>query len=191
LNFDKKERRKRKKERKKKEKERKKERKKERRKRKKKKKKERKKKVMSNSTSRLIIFDTTLRDGEQSPGVTLSVSEKVEIAQSLLLLGVDVCEAGFPMASQGDFDAVYAIAKQVGDKMTVCALARATENDIKRAFEALKPATKKRIHTFLATSDIHLEHKLKITRQQCIEKSINAVRYAKSLGCNHITITIR
>ena len=136
----------------------------------------------------LIFFDTTLRDGEQSPGVTLDKEEKIRIAQQLSLLGVDVCEAGFPVASQGDFDSVYAIAKQVGpltinrkEPMTICALARATNNDILQAFKAIEPAPKKRIHLFLATSDLHLEYKLKLTREECIQKAVASVVYAKSL----------
>ncbi|KAI8914482.1 2-isopropylmalate synthase [Gorgonomyces haynaldii] len=142
---------------------------------------------------KLVIFDTTLRDGEQSPGVTLTVNEKIEIAKQLSRLGVDVCEAGFPIASQGDFEAVHRIAKEVGplvqgrqSPMTICALARAVPGDIKRAWEAISPAPKRRIHTFLATSDIHLKYKLKLTRQECIKKATDAVAYCKSLGCEDI-----
>jgi len=139
---------------------------------------------------RLIIFDTTLRDGEQSPGVTLNADEKVTIAKQLSRMGVDVCEAGFPIASEGDFEAVKRIATEVGGltegredghPMVICALARATEGDILRAFEAIKPAKRKRIHTFLATSDIHLEYKLKIGRDDCIARVKKAVSYAASL----------
>lgn len=148
-----------------------------------------------NLKDQLIIFDTTLRDGEQSPGVTLTVDEKIEIAKQLSLLGVDVCEAGFPIASTGDFKAVERIAKEVGPlthgrgskpPMIICGLARAVEADIQRAFEAVKHAPRHRIHTFLATSDIHLEFKLKITREECIRRSVHAVKFAKSLGCNDI-----
>ena len=118
---------------------------------------------MTNQPDRIIIFDTTLRDGEQSPGASLNVEEKLKIARALAKLGVDVIEAGFPHASLGDFEAVNKIAQAVGTENgpTICGLARATERDIKRAGEALQPAYKKRIHTFLATSDIHLEYKLK------------------------------
>lgn len=143
----------------------------------------------------LIIFDTTLRDGEQSPGVTLTVEEKVEIAKQLSRLGVDVCEAGFPIASDGDFKAVKRIAKEVGHltigrpngtPMVICGLARATKGDIQRAYDAIKSAPRHRIHTFLATSDIHLQYKLKITREECIAKSASAVAFAKSLGVTDI-----
>ncbi|KAJ3186637.1 hypothetical protein HDU85_007457 [Gaertneriomyces sp. JEL0708] len=144
---------------------------------------------------KLIIFDTTLRDGEQSPGVTLTASEKVEIAKQLSRLGVDVCEAGFPIASQGDFEAVERIAKEVGPlvngrhggkPMIICGLARAVPADIQRAYEAIKHAPLHRIHTFLATSDIHLQYKLKITREECVARAVAAVTYAKSLGCKDI-----
>jgi 2-isopropylmalate synthase len=143
--------------------------------------------------SKLIVFDTTLRDGEQSPGVTLTVDEKVEIAKQLSRLGVDVCEAGFPIASPGDFKAVERIAKEVGpltigrkEPMIICGLARATEGDIQRAYDAVKHAPKHRIHTFLATSDIHLKYKLKISREECIKRSVTAVTFAKFLGVDDI-----
>jgi 2-isopropylmalate synthase len=138
---------------------------------------------------KLIIFDTTLRDGEQSPGATLNSDEKLEIARQLSRLGVDVCEAGFPIASPGDFEAVRRIAKEVGpltegrksgQPMVIAGLARANELDIDRAFEAVKAAPRHRIHTFLATSDIHLKYKLKIDREECIDQVIKAVRYARS-----------
>lgn len=138
----------------------------------------------------LIVFDTTLRDGEQSPGATLNIEEKVEIARQLSRLGVDVCEAGFPIASPGDFEAVRRIATEIGpltenrksgQPMIIAGLARANEADILRAYEAVKAAPRHRIHTFLATSDIHLQHKLKIDREECIERTIKGVRYAKSL----------
>ena len=117
--------------------------------------------------SKLIVFDTTLRDGEQSPGCTLQLREKVAIAHQLTALGVDVCEAGFPIASLGDFEAVRTIAREVGsvvgvgrtEPMIIAGLARATEKDIDRCFEAVKDAPKHRIHTFLATSDIHVSNK--------------------------------
>jgi 2-isopropylmalate synthase len=138
----------------------------------------------------VVIFDTTLRDGEQSPGATLNVEEKLEIARQLSRLGVDVCEAGFPIASQGDFDAVYRIAEEVGpltdgrktgQPMVIAGLARAHKTDIKRAYDAVKVAPRHRIHTFLATSDIHLQHKLKIDREECIDQVIESVSYASSL----------
>ncbi len=137
----------------------------------------------------LVIFDTTLRDGEQSPGATLNIEEKLEIARQLSRLGVDVCEAGFPIASPGDFEAVRRIATEVGpltegrksgQPMTIAGLARANEQDIDRAYEAVKVAPRHRIHTFLATSDIHLQHKLKIDREECVEQVIKAVSHAKS-----------
>jgi len=138
----------------------------------------------------LLIFDTTLRDGEQSPGATLNVEEKLEIARQLSRLGVDICEAGFPVASQGDFEAVRRIALEVGPltegrktgrPMVIAGLARANRQDIARAFEAVQPAPRHRIHTFLATSDIHLKHKLNIDREECIQRVIEAVSYARSL----------
>ncbi|OUM64153.1 putative 2-isopropylmalate synthase [Piromyces sp. E2] len=145
--------------------------------------------------SKLVFFDTTLRDGEQSPGATLNVDEKIEIAKQLSALGVDVCEAGFPIASNGDFEAVKRIAQEVGPlmnnrksgkPMVICGLARAVEGDITRAYEAVKYAPCHRIHTFIATSDIHLKNKLKISRQECIEKAVAAVKLIKSLGVNDI-----
>ena len=137
----------------------------------------------------IIIFDTTLRDGEQSPGATLNCNEKLLIARQLFTLGVDICEAGFPVASQGDFDAVKKIADTVGTTdierpngpMCICALARTHKKDILLAYEAIKNAKRKRIHTFLATSDIHLKHKLNITRDDCVDKIHNMVSYAYSL----------
>ncbi len=137
---------------------------------------------MTNSTDRIIIFDTTLRDGEQSPGATLNVEEKITIARALARLGVDIIEAGFPFASPGDFNAVQKVAQEVGTESgpTICALARATQQDIKTAAEAIKPAAKGRIHTFLATSDIHMEYKLKKTRQEVLAIVPDMVAYAKS-----------
>ena len=129
---------------------------------------------------KIRIFDTTLRDGEQTPGVCLELNEKVEIALALEKLGVDVIEAGFPIASPGDFAAVEAVAKAV-KKPVVAALARAAKNDIDRAWEAVKAAQQPCIHTFLATSDIHLKHKLKMSRQEALERIDSAVRYACSL----------
>ncbi len=133
-------------------------------------------------SDRVIIFDTTLRDGEQSPGATLNVDEKLTIARQLSRLGVDVIEAGFPYSSRGDFEAVQQIAEKVGTPSgpIICGLARASEKDIKAAAEALKPAAKHRIHTFIATSDIHLEYKLKKTRKEVLQIAGEMVAYAKS-----------
>jgi 2-isopropylmalate synthase len=137
---------------------------------------------MDNSKDRIIIFDTTLRDGEQSPGATLNVEEKLEIAQALSRLGVDVIEAGFAFASPGDFEAVEKIATQVGTETgpVICSLARAIKADIKAAAEALKPAVKGRIHTFISTSDIHLEYQLKKSRAEVLDIAQEMVAYAKS-----------
>lgn len=137
---------------------------------------------MNQQPEKIIIFDTTLRDGEQSPGATLNVDEKLAIARSLARLGVDVIEAGFPYASPGDFIAVQKIAEVIGTETgpTICGLARATRQDISKAAEALKPAAKSRIHTFLATSDIHLEYKLKKTRQDILSIVPDMVAYAKT-----------
>lgn len=137
---------------------------------------------MTNQPDRIIIFDTTLRDGEQSPGASLNVEEKLTIAKALAKLGVDIIESGFPHASQGDFEAVSKIAQSVGTETgpTICGLARTTKPDIKSAGEALKPAYKKRIHTFIATSDIHLKHKLKKTRAEVLEIVPEMVAYAKT-----------
>ena len=132
------------------------------------------------SRDRIQIFDTTLRDGEQSPGYSMRKHEKLRIARQLERLGVDVIEAGFPIASQGDFEAVQAVAASVRGP-AVAALARCCPEDINRAWQALHKAAHPRIHTFLATSDIHLQHKLKITRQQCLEQARDAVALAKSL----------
>lgn len=137
---------------------------------------------MQAQPDRIIIFDTTLRDGEQSPGATLNVEEKLAIARQLARLGVDIIEAGFPFASPGDFEAVQKIAQQVGtpDGPTICGLARATRQDIQAAAAALKPAAKPRIHTFIATSDIHLEYKLRKTRREVLAIAAEMVSYAKS-----------
>lgn len=128
---------------------------------------------------RIYIFDTTLRDGEQSPGVSLNVQEKLEIAQQLARLNVDVIEAGFPVASPGDFDAVQQIALKVRGPV-IAALARANQKDIDRAWEAVKEAEHPRIHTFIATSDIHLQHKLRKTRDEVLSLATEAVKMAKS-----------
>src|SRR3954470_22045916 len=130
--------------------------------------------------NRIRIFDTTLRDGEQSPGASMNIVEKVEVARALSALGVDIIEAGFPIASPGDFEAVRAIATEVTGA-TVCGLARCNERDIDRAWEALQYAQRPRIHVFLATSAIHREHKLKMTRAQVIERAVESVRRARSV----------
>ncbi|WP_037588284.1 2-isopropylmalate synthase [Stenoxybacter acetivorans] len=127
---------------------------------------------------RVIIFDTTLRDGEQSPGAAMTKEEKIRIARQLEKLGVDVIEAGFAAASPGDFDAIHHIA-QVIKTATVCSLARANERDVRAAGEAVSPAPYKRIHTFIATSPLHMEHKLKMKPQQVKEAAVKAVRIAK------------
>ena len=125
------------------------------------------------------IFDTTLRDGEQTPRVNLNKEDKIMIAKQLEKLGVDIIEAGFPASSEGDFEGVRAVAQAV-EKPVVCALSRLVKEDIQRAAEALKEAKYPRIHVFLATSDIHLEHKLKMTRQQIIDRTRDLMAYAKS-----------
>src|SRR5216110_1452839 len=129
---------------------------------------------------RITVFDTTLRDGEQSPGCSMNVQEKLRLAHQLDRLGVDVIEAGFPIASDGDFTAVQSIAAEIR-RPIICGLARAVPQDIERAWQALKGAARPRIHVFLATSDIHLQYKLKISRQQCLEQARDAVLLAKSL----------
>src|SRR4029078_5371504 len=114
--------------------------------------------------NRVHVFDTTLRDGEQSPGISLNTQEKVEIAQQLARLGVDVIEAGFPITSPGDFEAVQEIARNVHGPV-ICGLARTHKADIDAAWNAIKDAERPRIHTFISTSDIHIEHQLKSTRE--------------------------
>ena len=130
------------------------------------------------SENRLIIFDTTLRDGEQSPGCSMNLAEKLEIALALAELGVDVIEAGFPIASPGDFEAVQAIARQVHGP-TICGLARCNDADIDRAWDALKEAPKPRIHVFLATSAIHREFKLHMAKDEIVRRAVAAVTRAK------------
>ena len=125
------------------------------------------------------IFDTTLRDGEQSPGASMNVSEKIKLALQLERLGVDVIESGFAAASPGDFEAVNLIAQRVKNS-TVCSLARALEKDIKIAGQAIAPAPLKRIHTFIATSPIHMKYKLKMTTDEVIKRAVDAVNYAKT-----------
>jgi 2-isopropylmalate synthase len=147
--------------------------------------------VTSPSPDTVRIFDTTLRDGEQSPGATLTSEEKLEVARALSRLGVDVIEAGFPCASPDDFEAVRTIASTVGQEVVdgrptseppiICGLARAAENDIRTAYEAVKVAKHPRVHTFLATSPIHREHKLRMTKEQVVERTRRMVALAKSL----------
>src|SRR5437763_1960666 len=127
---------------------------------------------------RLIIFDTTLRDGEQSPGASMNLAEKLEIAHALHDLGVDVIEAGFPIASVGDFESVQAIARQV-EGPTICGLARCTAADIDRAWEAIKESPRPRIHVFLATSAIHREFKLRMSREEIVRRAVEGVSRAK------------
>ena len=128
---------------------------------------------------RIIIFDTTLRDGEQSPGCSMNTSEKMEVARALVDLGVDVIEAGFPVASPGDFEAVSCIAERFGDRSTICALSRSREEDVRRAGEAIKAAEKRRIHVFLATSAIHREFKLRMDKAQIIQRAVESVKLAR------------
>jgi 2-isopropylmalate synthase len=127
----------------------------------------------------VIIFDTTLRDGEQSPGCSMNPAEKLRLARQLDLLGVDVIEAGFPISSDGDFHSVQMVAREVR-RPIIAALARCRREDVERAGQALKSAARPRIHTFLATSEIHLQHKLKMSRRECLEQARDAVRLAKS-----------
>src|SRR3954447_19619670 len=127
---------------------------------------------------RLIIFDTTLRDGEQSPGCSMNLAEKLQVAHALEDLGVDVIEAGFPIASPGDFEAVTAIAREVHGPV-ICGLARCNHADIDRAAAALKDAKKPRIHVFLATSAIHREYKLKMAKEEILRRAVEGVKRAR------------
>jgi len=129
------------------------------------------------------IFDTTLRDGEQSPGATMNVAEKVRIAEQLEKLNVDIIEAGFPISSEGDFEAVREIAKKI-KRSQVTALARTSPQDIRRAWDAVRFAKYPRIHTFIATSNIHLKYKLRMDREQVMKEAVRAVRYAKTFCKN-------
>ena len=139
---------------------------------------------MTLDDGRIVIFDTTLRDGEQAPGCTMTPGEKLAIAQQLARLRVDVIEAGYPAASDGDWNAVHQIAREVGgaDGPAICGLARATERDVDRCWSAVEPAAKARIHIFLATSDVHMKHKLGMTRAQVVSAAAAAVSHACSLG---------
>src|SRR5262252_7741409 len=129
-------------------------------------------------SDRVYIFDTTLRDGEQSPGCSMTVPEKLSMAKKLVELGVDILEAGFPIASEGDFDAVDAVSREFSWAQ-VAALARCCTLDVERAAKALQHAKRPRIHTFIATSEIHLKHKLKKTQQQVLDDAVAAVELAR------------
>ena len=133
---------------------------------------------MADDPARVVVFDTTLRDGEQAPGFTMDVAAKVTLARALDALGVDIIEAGFPIASPADAEAVREVAREVR-RPTIAALARCRRQDIEEAAQALEPAARSRIHTFLATSDLHLTTKLRITREACLEAIIDAVRLAR------------
>jgi 2-isopropylmalate synthase len=140
--------------------------------------------VSSNNHNNIVrIFDTTLRDGEQSPGASLTSAEKIDIARQLARMGVDIIEAGFPAASPDDLEGVRRVAREVGtpDGPVICGLARATQNDIDKAWEAVCDAARPRIHTFLATSDIHMQYKLRMTREQVVARVREMVAYARSL----------
>ena len=134
-------------------------------------------------TDKLVILDTTLRDGEQSPGASMTKEEKVSVAKTLEKLGVDVIEAGFPISSRGDFEAVQAVASVIKDS-TICAFARALESDIHCAAEALQPANSKRIHTFIATSPIHREKKLRMSADDVLSHAVKAVKRARNYTDN-------
>ena len=127
-----------------------------------------------NDMRNITIFDTTLRDGEQSPGASMNLNEKMEMAQALIDLGVDIIEAGFPIASPGDFEAVQEISRSMKGA-TICGLARCNDADIDRAWEALKHAESSRIHVFLATSAIHREFKLRMTPEEIIQRAVAGV----------------
>ena len=131
---------------------------------------------MTNDT--ITIFDTTLRDGEQSPGCSMNTAEKLEVAKALVELRVDVIEAGFPIASPGDFEAVQLVSRTYGDRATICGLARCRVEDIDRAWAALEDAERRRLHVFLATSSIHREFKLKMDKSQIVEAAVEMVSRA-------------
>ena len=134
--------------------------------------------------NKILIFDTTLRDGEQSPGCSMNLSEKLKIFEMLQALNVDIVEAGFAIASEGDFEAIREISK-IAKNTKVCSLARAAKEDIDRAHEALQAAANFRIHTFIATSDLHMKYKLRKTREQVLENIKESVKYARNL-CNDV-----
>jgi len=130
--------------------------------------------------TQIRIFDTTLRDGEQTPGVNLNIQEKLEIARQLLKLGVDVIEAGFAIASPGDFEAIKTISQDIKG-VTIASLCRAIEKDIDRAWDAVQYAERPRLHTFIATSDIHMKYKLKMTEEEVFQRASAMVKYAKKI----------
>ncbi|MDH5563887.1 MAG: 2-isopropylmalate synthase, partial [Nitrospirota bacterium] len=130
-------------------------------------------------TRMIRIFDTTLRDGEQSPGASMNIEEKILVAKQLARLNVDIIEAGFAFSSPGDFEAIHRIAQEV-EGPVICSLARAKPEDIDRAWEALKGAPKCRIHTFLSSSDIHLKHQFRMTREEALKRAVEMVRHARS-----------
>ncbi|XP_009604558.1 2-isopropylmalate synthase A isoform X1 [Nicotiana tabacum] len=138
------------------------------------------------------IFDTTLRDGEQSPGATMTTKEKLDVARKLAKLGVDIIEAGFPASSEADFEAVRLIAEEIGNNSdgdyvpVICGLARCNKRDIDKAWEAVKCAKRPRVHTFIATSEIHMKYKLKMSKEEVVEKARSMVAYARSLGCEDV-----
>uniref|UniRef100_A0A803M5P7 2-isopropylmalate synthase n=2 Tax=Chenopodium quinoa TaxID=63459 RepID=A0A803M5P7_CHEQI len=139
------------------------------------------------------IFDTTLRDGEQSPGAAMTPVQKLEIARQLASLGVDIIEAGFPASSKADLEAVKSIAMEVGNAVdeegyvpVICGLSRCNKADIEAAWEAVKYARRPRIHTFIATSEIHMEHKLNKSKEEVVEIARSMVSYARSLGCDDV-----
>ncbi|MFV0475170.1 MAG: 2-isopropylmalate synthase, partial [Pikeienuella sp.] len=134
--------------------------------------------------NRVLIFDTTLRDGEQSPGATMTLREKLSIAQILDQMGVDIIEAGFPIASEGDFEAVSEIARQA-ERAVICGLSRAAKGDIDRAWEAVQHAKKPRIHTFIGTSPLHRQHQLAMAEEQVLRKIEETVGHARSL-CENV-----
>ena len=142
---------------------------------------------------RVLVFDTTLRDGEQSPGASLNLEEKLVIAQQLARLNVDIIEAGFPFASEGDFAAVQRIAQVVGtdNGPVICGLSRAAKGDIEACARAIAPAARQRIHTFIATSDIHLKHKLRKSRREVLEIVPEMVAYARSPSATTLSSPVK
>ena len=138
---------------------------------------------MENGKARIRIFDTSLRDGEQAPGCSMGIQDKLRLARQLERLGVDIIEAGFPIASEDDFNAVKLVSREIRGPV-IAGLARAAEPDIRRAWAALEQSHNPRIHVFLASSDLHLECKLKTTREQALDQVYQSVAYAKSLSPN-------
>ena len=132
----------------------------------------------TNNNDRVVVFDTTLRDGEQSPGASMNLEEKLRIAEALEGMGVDIIEAGFAIASNGDFEAVNEVSKIIGESI-VCSLARSGLGDIERAAEALAPAKRKRIHTFISTSDLHMKYKLQMSPEDVLQAVIDSVTHAR------------